>query len=183
MKVNGKIVGLHLDYFNHKPKLELELTRQDNLDDYYLLKDEDLLDIEIKKHTEKRSLNANAYFHLLINKLARKEDTSDEEMKIKMNMQYGTIATDPEGKILGCKLPKGTDIKQFYPYAQWYKEDKDGCDCYLFYKRTHLLNKSEFSKLINGVVSECKDSGIETLDEIELKKLIEKYEGDTYEKS
>jgi hypothetical protein len=181
----GKIVGLDLDFLNHKPKLTIQLNRQDILttDEFTKLKDEDLLDIEIKKHTEKRSLNANAYFHLLINKLARKQNISDEEMKVKMNLQYGTIATDEEGKIIGCKLPKGTNINQFYPYSRWYKEDKDGCDCYLFYKRTHHLNKNEFSKLINGVVSECKESGIETLDEIELEKLLEKYEGDTYEQN
>lgn len=181
MKVQGKIVDLHLDFFNHKPKLVLELTRQDNLDDYHKLKDEKVLDIELKKINDKRSLNANAYFHLLINKLARYQDISDEEMKIKMNLQYGTIATDEEGKVIGCKIPKGTNIRQFYPYAKWYKEDKDGCDCYLFYKQTHLLNKTEFSHLINGVNSECKDVGIETLDDLELKKLIEKYEGGSNE--
>ena len=176
MKLKGKIIDLHLDFFTHKPKLILELTRQDNLDDYDKLRNEEVLDIDIRKHSGKRSLNANAYFHVLINKLARHFDISDEEMKIKMNLQYGTIATDENGKVIGCKLPKGINVNLIYPYAKWYKEDTDGCDCYLFYKRTHLLNKAEFSHLINGVNLECKDVGIETLDDIELNKLLESYE-------
>lgn len=177
MKLKGKLIDISLDYVMHRPKITIQLTNQETIlnDEFNKLYEEELLDITIEKHKEKRSLNANAYFHLLINKLARHFDISDEEMKIKMNLSYGTIATDDNDKILGCKVPKGTDIQTFYPYAKWYKEDDDGCDCYLFYKKTHTLNTLEFSKLINGVVWECKQVGIETLDEIELQKLIDSY--------
>lgn len=176
MKLKGRILDLHLDFVTHKPKLILELSRQDNLGEYDKLKDEKVVDIEIKKPSEIRGLKPNAYLHVLLNKLARYYDIADDEMKIKMNLQYGTIATDENGKPIGCKLPKGTDMKTFYPYARWYKEDVDGCDCYLFYKQTHTLTKQEFSKLLNGVVMECKDVGIETIDEIELKHLIDAYD-------
>jgi len=177
MKLKGNIAEVNLDFSTHKPRLVIQLSSQYEIltDEFNQLQKEEVLDITIEKHKEKRSLNANAYFHLLINKLARHFDISDEEMKIKMNLSYGTIATDDNDKILGCKVPKGTDIQTFYPYAKWYKEDDDGCDCYLFYKKTHTLNTLEFSKLINGVVWECKQVGIETLDEIELQKLIDSY--------
>lgn len=176
MKLKGKILDLHLDFITHKPKLILELSRQDNLGEYDKLKNEKVLDIEIKKISEIRGLRPNSYLHVLLNKLARHYDIADDEMKIKMNLQYGTIATDENGKAIGCKLPKGTDIKLFYPYARWYKEDSDGCDCYLFYKQTHTLTKLEFSKLLNGVIMECKDVGIETIDEKELKHLVDAYD-------
>jgi hypothetical protein len=130
---------------------------------------------KLEEYKEKRSKDANAYFHALVNQLARYYDISDAAMKIKMNLDYGTIETDANGKIVGCKVPKGTDMTTFYEYAKWYKEDKDGCDCYIFYKRTHALNSLEFSKLLNGVVQECKDAGIETLDEREIKSLLDNY--------
>lgn len=41
-------------------------------------------DFKISKHSKKRSLNANAYFHLLVNQLARKMNISDDEMKVIM---------------------------------------------------------------------------------------------------
>jgi len=177
MKLQGKIVGLDLDYLTHRPKITLQLTNQQDIltDEFNKLQNEELLDIDISKYIEQRGLRPNAYLHVLLNKLARHYDISDEEMKIKMNLQYGVIATDETGKVIGCKLPKGTDMKVFYPYAKWYKEDSDGCDCYLFYKQTHTLNKVEFSKLLNGVVMECKDVGIKTIDEIELERMIDKY--------
>lgn len=130
---------------------------------------------KLEEYKERRSTDANAYFHVLVNQLAKYYSLSNEDMKIKMNLSYGTIATDKNGKVLGCKVPSGTEMKTFYPYAKWYKEDTDGCDCYLFYKQTHTLNSLEFSKLLNGVVQEAKDAGIETLDDIELKHLIDCY--------
>lgn len=129
---------------------------------------------KIEEYKEKRGLSANAYFHLLVNKLARYYNLSDEEMKIKMNLDYGTIATDNEG-IIGSKFPKGTDPTQFYPYMKFIKEE-DGWDCYIYYKRTSKLNTKEFSQLLEGVVQECRDVGIETKEDIEIKKLMEYYE-------
>ena len=176
MKLKGRLLDLHLDFITHKPKLILELKGQDNLGEYDVLKEEEILDIEITKHKEKRSNDANAYFHVLVNKLARHFDISDEEMKIKMNLQYGTIATDENEKVIGCKVPKGVNVQAFYPYSKWYKEDADGCDCYLFYKRTHTLNTLEFSKLIKGVEWECKQFGIKVLDDIEFEKMMKEYD-------
>ena len=127
---------------------------------------------EIKEYKQKRSLNANAYFHLLVNKLARYFNLSDEDMKIKMNLDYGTIARFEDGRIKGCKVPSKTDMKEIYKYSKWYKTDDDGFDCYMFYKETHTLNTQEMSQLINGVIQECEDVGIETKNPAEIKSLL-----------
>lgn len=129
--------------------------------EYLFSQDKDKL-YEIKERKGKRSNNANAYFHLLVNKLARYYNIKDEEMKIKMNLDYGTIARFDDGRIKGCKVPEGTNIKDIYEYSKWYKTDDEGNDCYIFYKRTHTLDTKEMSQLINGVVQECEDVGIET---------------------
>ena len=131
------------------------------------------LDITAKVHREKRSLDANAYFHVLVNKIAIILKTSEEEMKIRMNLQYGTVAVK-DGVYCGVKVPKNTDIQSFYPYAKWIGEvEEDGkkFDKYLFYKRTSELNTKEMANLIDGVVYECKELGIETLPPNELQSL------------
>ena len=130
---------------------------------------------ELKEYKEKRSLNANAYFHLLINELAKNQKISNEEMKIKMNLSYGTLAKQDNAPI-GMKLPKGTNITTIYPYAKWYKEDTDNCDCYLLFKRTSELDSREMYQLLCGVVQECKQLGIETKEDKEIKRLIEEME-------
>lgn len=142
----------------------------------YLLEQAKDKQFELKEYKEKRSLNANAYFHVLVNQLARHFNISDEDMKIKMNLDYGTIARFEDGRIKGCKVPKETNMKEIYKYSKWYKEDDDGYDCYIFYKETHILNTKEMSQLINGVVQECEDAGIEVKTPEEIKSLLDRWD-------
>lgn len=145
----------------------------------YLFKQDKTKQFEVAEYKEKRSKDANAYFHVLVNKLARYFNIDDRQMKIKMNLQYGTIARDANDNSIGVKIPKGTDITQFYDYAKWFGEcEENGIkfDKYLFYKQTHTLNKKEMAQLINGVVQECQDVGIETKSDAELKSLIESWD-------
>lgn len=135
---------------------------------------------ELKEYKSIRGLKANAYFHKLINELAKYNRSighaiSDDEMKININLSYGTIAIDENGNITGAMVPKGTDMQNFYSYAKWYKST-DTCDCYYFYKRTHELNSKEFWQLIKGLERECKDVGIPTLDDLEFERMMQEYE-------
>lgn len=135
---------------------------------------------EIKEHKDTRGLQANKYFHKLINELARFNRSSghaisDEEMKININTTYGALATGEDGQVLGAKVPKGTDMNKFYPYAKWYKSE-DNLDCYLFYKRTHELDSKEFYQLIKGLEAECRNVGIKTLDDIEFEEMMKTYD-------
>lgn len=137
---------------------------------------------EIKEYKKLRGLQANKYFHSLVNELARYNRgigyaISDDEMKININLSYGTIAKDDNGKIIGAKVPKGTNINEFYPYAKWYKSEAD-CDCYMFYKRTSELDSKEFWQLIKGLEVECQKVGIETLEDKQFKEMMKEYERD-----
>lgn len=137
------------------------------------------MSVEIKRIYGKRSLDANAYFHFLVNKLARHFNLSDEEMKIKMNLQYGTIERDENNKCIGVKIPANVDIKKFYKYAKWFGECTEGgvkFNKYLFYKQTHILNTKEMGELIEGVVQECIDAGIPTKSKEEIKTMLENWE-------
>lgn len=139
---------------------------------YFIQNKNNEIKYELQEYREKRSLNANAYFHVLCNELAKKLDKSNQDMKIELNLKYGTIARAEDGKIMGCMIPKYVNIRNFYEYAYCYKEDEKNA-YYIFHKRTSELNSLEFSKLLNGTVEECKQQDIETLDEIELKRLID----------
>ena len=127
---------------------------------------------ELKEYKEKRSKDANAYFHVLVNQLARHFNIKDDEMKIEMNLSYGTVARFEDGRVKGCKVPKGTNMREIYEYSKWYKQDEEGNDCYIFYKRTHELDTKEMSQLINGVVQECENAGIETRPKEEIESLL-----------
>lgn len=135
---------------------------------------------EIKEYHPLRGTQANRYFHKLVNEFARYNRSNgyaigDDEMKIRMNLDYGTIATKEDGSVVGVAVPKGSDIKEFYPYAK-FEYSKGNTDYYIFYKRTHELNSKEFCQLIKGVEQECRDVGIKTLSDIEFENMMEEYE-------
>ena len=165
--MRGKIYGDLSFSADRRPRITIELIGdyqnfiEKNLDG---LLNQDL-EIKIEKYREKRSLSANAYFHLIVNKIAANMRVSDEEVKKSLVLDYGTIAEDENGK-LGCMLPETANPDAFYPYCKWYKDktiEGRRYKCYLFYKQTHTLNTKEMSRLIDGAVTTAKELGIETL--------------------
>lgn len=136
------------------------------------------MSIEIKRIYNRRSLDANAYFHFLVNEIARKLNASNEEIKIKMNLRYGTVERDNNHQCVGVKIPANVDIKKFYKYAKWFGDCIEGgikFNKYLFYKQTHTLNTKEMSDLIEGVVQECIDMGIPVKTEKEIKDMVDNW--------
>lgn len=129
---------------------------------------------------EKRSLNANSYFHVLVDKIANRMKLGSDEIKVQMVLEYGTVAKE-NGEQLIVALPKSADVNTYYAYAKWIGDftAKNGkpYSQYIFYKHTHTLDRSEMSRLIDGVVHEAKELGIETRSPEELKSLIESWEG------
>lgn len=85
---------------------------------------EPVLDVEIKKHREKRSLSANAYFHVLCNKISAETGESEDVVKRRLVVSYGALARDKDGKPVGLKLPPTVDPCDFYPYRMEGKQDE-----------------------------------------------------------
>ena len=84
------------------------------------LKDCDV-NVEIKKWREPRSKDANAYFHVLVNKIAEAQSLGDDEVKRSLVVEYGALAKDEDGNTLGAMLPVSADIDAFYPYTRLFK--------------------------------------------------------------
>lgn len=106
------------------------------------LHQEPVLDVEIKKHREKRSLSANAYFHVLCNKISAETGESEDAVKRRLVVSYGALARDKDGKTVGLKLPPTVDPSDFYPYVRLYEtRQENGKDysCYFVYKESHKI--------------------------------------------
>lgn len=121
--------------------------------------------IDITKYRPKRSLDANAYFHVLVNKIAEVTKMGNDEIKVKMVLEYGTVARDEHGDKVGVKLPASVNVNLFYKYAKCFDtriENGKEFNCYILYKRTRDLDSKEMARLIEGVVYEAQALGIET---------------------
>lgn len=139
----------------------------DDLKDYEI-------SVEIKRYREPRSKNANAYFHVLVNKIAEAQRLGNDEVKRQLVLEYGALATDETGSVLGAMLPASASMDDFYPYAKWYKSkvlDGKEYDCYLFYKQTHTLDSKEMARLIDGTITVAKELGLETMTPDQLARL------------
>ena len=133
------------------------------------------VDVQVEKWSDKRSLQANAYFHVLCNKIAEATKSSMDDVKKLLVSQYGTLARGSDGKYMAVKVPKNTDIEKIYPYFRHIGEDENGLDMYLFFKQTHTLTKDEMNRLIQGTVDEAKALNIETLTPAELEQMMNRW--------
>jgi hypothetical protein len=160
--MRGRLIDLSIG-LNRKQRITIEVDK-DIREKYEQLNGADI-SIEIKKYRPRRSLTANAYFHLLLNKIAEAEGLGNEEVKKRLVCEYGALAKDGDGKTVGFKLPASVDVNTIYSYVKCFdvrEEDGKPFHCYLVYKQTSLMDSGEMARLIDGTVMEAKELGIET---------------------
>lgn len=122
-------------------------------------------DIEIKKHRNIRSKSANAYFHVLVNKIAGETGESDEDVKVRLITSYGTLARTADGKYLMFVLPREADATDYYKYAVLFDQREINgvtCNVWKVFKDSHTMDTKEMARVIDGAIREAKDLGIET---------------------
>ena len=135
------------------------------------------LDVEIKQHRNRRSLDQNAYLHVLINKIAAAVGASEEDIKSQLVLDYGVI-DEEDGNPVGFKLLSTIDVSRVCKYARLHKQTVENgkvFNCWLVYKETHRMNTEEMTRLIDGAISEAKELGIETATPAELARLKEEW--------
>ena len=136
-------------------------------------------DIEPHKERKGRSLNANSYFHVLVQKLAQAQQPPVSLAKCKNMMiaAYGQPEyIDGQQAVIKSNVPQEKMQEIEYLHTALVKiSEENGTECYFYriYRGTHTYNNIEMQKLIEGVVQECKDAGIETATPAEIAKMID----------
>ena len=139
-----------------------------------LFKDDSIKLLKVEKKRKKRSLNANSYYWVLLNELARVLNTSDDELHTEMIKRYGTLAVDKDGNKMIIPVESKIDFLSFYKYAVVIgKGTVNGKEFthYKCLKGSSEMDTKEFSILLDGLISECKEVGVQTLTPQELEKL------------
>lgn len=133
----------------------------------WVLEQPDDKKLEIKPYHPKRGLKANAYYWELINQLADILRMSKEELHLFLLKQYG------QSQIVSVLA----DI-DVTPYFKYYSEAGESVlngktfKHYKVYKGSSEMDSREMSVLINGLVDECKNQGIETKPREEIESLL-----------
>lgn len=132
------------------------------------------IDIEIKEHREKRSLNANAYFHKLCDELRQELKISFAACKNHLITSYGQIEyLDDVPAIIKTNIEpeRMREIETLHCMPIAVKEVEEGAYWYRLYRGTHTYDSREMAMLIDGTIEECKEQGIETMTPNELERL------------
>lgn len=119
--------------------------------------------LAVEQIRKRRSLDANAYFHVLCDKIAEATKLSMDDVKVNMVVNYGT----PKYIV---SVPSDAVISDLWAYSRFIGE-VDGQAQYMLYKQTHTLSSSEMARLINGAIREAQQLGIETLTPQELAQM------------
>ena len=135
------------------------------------------LDLEIKKHSEKRSLNANAYFWQLCDKIAKKLGSDKDTIYLRQLRSYG-VFQDIE------IIPEAIELfKREFRYMEIFDDGYGVSDiatvrCYF---GSSKYNTKEMSELIEGTVRDAEDLGIETLTSDEIAHMCSLWKGESNE--
>lgn len=128
---------------------------------------EALWDIAPHKDKKKRSLDSNAYFHVLCDKLRQEIGISMARCKNQLIADYGQIMYLEEGVPLIYKTnaPEDYMMELETIHTKCVKVTKEkGKDVFFYrvYRGTHEYNSIEMNQLIKGTVEECEIHGIPT---------------------
>lgn len=142
--------------------------------------------ITIKYYKEKRSLTANGYMFSLLSQIANKIGLSLGDCYVKHIKDYGVFV---EGSYMTKKAfdvfepsysKASTKLEHSSSMCTVIREfQKNGIEWveYIAFIGSSEYDKKQFSILLDGVVQEAKDIGIQTLDDLKIQELIERYEG------
>lgn len=134
---------------------------------------EKLLNIDIKEHRGKRSLNANAYFHVLVDKIADVQGVSHSEIHNQLIAEYGAVDMEVKNLILDDDIPwQKLDNLHLRPTTATKVMDNGKLyRVYIVMRGSHTYDTKEMSRLIDGTVSEAKELGIETMTPVEIERM------------
>lgn len=179
MKGVGTLVDLFLDWKSRKTRVTFEIDVKP--EDLEKLKDKKLT-VEIKPYRKKRTLDANKYYWVLLSRLAEVLNLPRPELHNIMLRRYGQLELVDDCPIYNIfpdtdKAEKTVNNAETYhvkPTSQ-VKEGRDGkmYRTYLMLRGSHTYDAKEMNVLINGLVEECKEQGIETLTPDELRRMME----------
>ena len=176
-ELNGNIKELNIDFLTGKALLTLAVNqKQSAINCWDELKNRDKLTFKIGKYTESRTKDANRYFWALCEKLAEKLNTTKLDVYLNSIKDVGVFYDDE------IELEKVQRRRTAWEMigTGWLTERVDfsadgNKEVIRFYYGSSSYNKKQMSRLIDNVVQDCKEQGIETKTERELSLLKERW--------
>lgn len=134
------------------------------------------VDVTVKKHREKRSLDANAYFWVLVDRLAEKTRIPKTDIYRRYIREIGgnhemVCVIDSAVK----KLRNGWEHNGLGWQTDTMPSRIPGCTNVILYYGSSTYNTRQMSHLIDMAVQDCQEQNIETLSPEKLAGMMEEW--------
>ena len=177
MQSTAVISDIGIDYKTNKAKITFLFDNKEVLEQAEQLQDKKL-NVEAKKWYKKRSINANAYLWLLIEKLSEKLNKSRIEVYKKHILEAGSYQ---ELSMPEEAMPKFNEIwtsnglgwlcrKSVNEYGEIVLQAFYGSSTY---------DTKEMTRLLDSVIQDCLEQGIETKTKAEIDSLLNSWSSAT----
>lgn len=139
------------------------------------LHDQDI-DVTVSRHKEKRSLDANAYAWVLIDKIAEKKHLTKTEVYQHAIREIGGVSDIVciQNKALN-RFRKQWNKKGLGYQTEIMDSKIPGCTVVILYYGSSCYDTAQMSSLIDALVQDAQSIGIETRTPEQIRELLEKY--------
>lgn len=182
MEFTGNFIGLSRDWKSNKWQITLSVNEPNAVNEIDNIKDCEKLSVKAVKYRKKRSLDANSYYWLVLTKIAAIQKISLPYAHNYFLRRYGQLFM-VDGKAVYTVLPDTEEAEKKIDESETFhlkptsqvKAGKDGINyrTYMMLKGSSEYDTKEMSVLIDGIVTEAKELGIETLPDEELRRIKE----------
>lgn len=169
MEFTGKIQNITKDWQTDKFQITFTVNEPSAIQAVNDIQSCEKLSIRAVKHREKRSLDSNAYAWVLMQKIAEAINSDKWSVYLEMLQKYSRDFT-----FVICKEKAIDKLKELYrtcvDLGEVNVNGTTGHQMQVFFGSSTFDTKS-MSVFIDGIVSECKELGIETLPPDELERM------------
>ena len=166
--MNGQLIDI-VRTFEGKFRVTFEVDSVEELNGL-----QGLVHITIKRITQRRSLNANAYFHVLVGKIADKLNISKARAKNELLGKYGQRELTDKGQLI-ISVRSDIDLMEredlhCVPVGYAKLNDTEFTH-WAIVRGSHTYDNLEMNALLTGTVDEAKELGIPTETEAEIERM------------
>lgn len=179
MRLTGKIVGANIDFRTNKPTISFEVNERSDFEQLVdEMRDKDKLSIEVKPYREKRSLDANAYFWVLCDKLAEKLHKGKTEIYREYIKDIGGVSETVCVKNSAVeRLCEGWQKNGIGWQTETFESKISGCTNVILYYGSSTFDTAQMSRLLDLIIQDCKEQGIPTETPDEIARLLSLWDG------
>lgn len=178
----GQIERCYRDYVEDGYILVIRTT-QNHLASFESLRGQELK-IAFKRNLKKRSLNANSYYWVLLGKICEATGI-DSAYQHNLNLrECGYLDQDDEGNIIsvcvadteaGERMADHAQAYHLYPTSNTFVMEGKRVRQYYLLRGSSTFNTKEMARLIEIVVDQANDLGIETATPDQIREYLERY--------